>query len=150
MEESTERRERRGSQGGFGAIDFPTFGAVPVSPRALYKLLKRGDPTLLYPGGVREAFKSTKRGESYKLFWPEVYNSADFAPVAARFNATIVPVAAIGAEDSFNMIADADDVLATPFLGERVAESARSYSHQHMPLATHVVLSLPTPLSGYT
>ena len=73
MEESTERRERRGSQGGFGAIDFPTFGAVPVSPRALYKLLKRGDPTLLYPGGVREAFKSTKRGESYKLFWCAIF-----------------------------------------------------------------------------
>ena len=57
--------------GGPGGIDFPAFGAVPVSPRALFKLLKRGEPTLLYPGGVREAFKSTKKGEGYKLFWYE-------------------------------------------------------------------------------
>jgi len=48
-----------GRAGGF--VDFETFGAVPVSPRALFKLLQRGTPTLLYPGGVREAFKSTKK-----------------------------------------------------------------------------------------
>jgi hypothetical protein len=52
-----------------GAIDYAAFGAVPVSPRALFKLLKRGESTLLYPGGVREAFKSTKKGEAYRLFW---------------------------------------------------------------------------------
>ena len=46
-----------------------------------------------------EAFKSTKRGEAYKLFWPEGDETSDFARVAARFNATIVPVAAVGAEE---------------------------------------------------
>ena len=50
----------RGGTGG-GFVDFETFGAVPVSPRALFKLLGRGESALLYPGGVREAFKSTKR-----------------------------------------------------------------------------------------
>ena len=31
------------------------FGAVPVSPRNMYRLLKRGDNVLLFPGGVSEA-----------------------------------------------------------------------------------------------
>ena len=37
--------------------------------------------------------------------------SADFARVAARFNATIVPVAAVGAEEGFEMVLDADEAL---------------------------------------
>jgi len=32
------------------------FGAVPVSPRNMYRLLKRGDNVLLFPGGVSEAY----------------------------------------------------------------------------------------------
>merc|ERR1719163_143026 len=108
-----------------GFIDFETFGAVPVGPRALFKLMQRGEPALLYPGGVREAFKSTKKGETYKLFWPEGEETSDFVPVAARFNATIVPVAAIGAEEGFEMVLDADELLELPYLGERAAESAK-------------------------
>ena len=107
-----------------GFVDYETFGAVPVSGRALFQLLKRGEPALLYPGGVREAFKSTKAGESYKLFWPE--GTSDFARVAARFGATIVPVAAVGAEESFEMILDADELLALPVVGDRLRESAKS------------------------
>ena len=114
---------RGATRGGF--VDFETFGAVPVGPRALFKLLGRGESALLYPGGVREAFKSLKQGEDYRLFWPPANESADFVPVAARFNATIVPVAAIGAEDAFEMVLDADELLKLPFFGERVAEGAR-------------------------
>ena len=111
--------------GGGGFLDFQTFGAVPVSPRALFKLMSRGQSALLYPGGVREAFKSTKKGEMYKLFWPPAEESSDFARVAARFDATIVPVAAIGAEEGFDMVLDADELLQVPILGERVKESAK-------------------------
>ena len=63
-------------------VDLEQFGAVPVNPRALFKLLSRGESTLLYPGGVREAFKSTKKGETYKLFWPPASEGSDFARVA--------------------------------------------------------------------
>lgn len=31
------------------------FGAVPVSGRSMFKLLKNGDSTVLFPGGAREA-----------------------------------------------------------------------------------------------
>ena len=77
---------RGGGGGGGGFVDFETFGAVPVSGKALFKLMKRGDAALLYPGGVREAFKSTKKsngkaGEDYKLFWPDEDATSDFARV---------------------------------------------------------------------
>lgn len=74
---------------------------------------------------MREAFKSTKRGEDYTLFWPPADDGSDFARVAARFGATIVPVAAVGAEEGFEMLLDADELLALPLIGERVAEAAK-------------------------
>lgn len=52
-----------GQRRGGGFVDFETFGCVPVSGKALFKLLRQGENVLLYPGGVREAFKSTKKGE---------------------------------------------------------------------------------------
>lgn len=33
---------------------FTTFGAVPVSGKNMFQLLKRGEHVLLYPGGIRE------------------------------------------------------------------------------------------------
>lgn len=118
------RSSNRGEGGGF--VNYEQFGAVPVSGRALCKLLSRGESALLYPGGVREAFKSTKRNENYKLFWPPASEGSDFAGVAARFGATIVPVAAIGAEEGVQMLLDADELLNIPFLGERLTESTKN------------------------
>ena len=34
---------------------YRNFGAVPVSGKTMFKLLKTGYSTLLYPGGAREA-----------------------------------------------------------------------------------------------
>ena len=45
--------------------------------------------------------------------------------MAARFGATIVPVAAIGCEDAVTMLADAKDIKRIPILGDRVARNAR-------------------------
>ncbi|PNH10061.1 hypothetical protein TSOC_003256 [Tetrabaena socialis] len=47
---------------------FQSFGAVRVTPTAMYRLLAAGEAVLLYPGGVREGFK--RRNEKYELFWP--------------------------------------------------------------------------------
>eukprot|EP00965_Chrysotila_dentata_P067709 2240683-Pleurochrysis_carterae.AAC.1 len=52
--------------------------------------------------------------------------SSDFVPLAAKAGATIVPVAAIGAEEGFNMLLDADEMLELPYFGERLRESAKS------------------------
>ncbi|GIL71022.1 hypothetical protein Vretimale_4099 [Volvox reticuliferus] len=90
-----------------------TFGAVPVSGRNLYQLLRQGEAVLLYPGGVREALKL--RNEQYKLVWPR---RAEFVRMACRLGATLVPFAAVGAEDSVELLLDRKDLMAVPGLGD--------------------------------
>lgn len=93
-----------------------------VTPKNFYRLLQTGQAGLLFPGGVREVFHG--KGEDYELFWPE---STDFVRTAARFNTTIVPISAVGAADSANILLDADELLDLPFgLGERLKNSSES------------------------
>jgi pimeloyl-ACP methyl ester carboxylesterase/1-acyl-sn-glycerol-3-phosphate acyltransferase len=102
--------------------DFQTFGAVMVTPKNYYRLMATGQAGLLFPGGVREVFHG--KDEAYELFWPE---KVDFVRVAARFNATIVPISAIGAADSANILLDGPEVLNLPFgLGERAKNSTQN------------------------
>jgi hypothetical protein len=76
-----------GGAGGAGFGSFlATYGAVPVSAKGMFTLLASGESVLLYPGGVREAYKG--RDEAYTLFWPE---RQEFVRMASRFGATIVP-----------------------------------------------------------
>ena len=93
-----EDNELRGGQ-------FETFGAVMVTPRNYYRLMETSQAGLLFPGGVREVFHG--KDEAYQLFWPE---KVDFVRVAARFNATIVPISAVRAADSANILIDASDM----------------------------------------
>jgi hypothetical protein len=100
---------------------FTTFGAVPVSGINFYKLLDAGETVLLFPGGVREAFK--RKNEEYKLFWP---SKPEFVRMAVRHGAIIVPFAAVGAEDGVDIVADADDIANLPFgLGQAAIERSR-------------------------
>lgn len=52
--------------------------------------MKNRESVLLFPGGVREAYK--RKNEEYQLFWPE---SAEFVRMASRHGATIVPFAGL-------------------------------------------------------
>ena len=109
-----------GGPGGVGM--FTTFGAVPVSGMNFYRLLDAGETVLLFPGGVREAFK--RKNEEYKLFWP---SKPEFVRMAVRHGAVIVPFAAVGAEDCVDIVADADDIARLPFgLGEAAIERSRA------------------------
>ncbi|CAI5958239.1 unnamed protein product [Closterium sp. NIES-65] len=83
-------------QGPF-ADQFTKYGAVRVSPRACYQLLREGENLLLYPGGGREVGK--RKNEKYKLFWRD---TTDFVRIAVRCGATIVPFSTIGVEDAFD------------------------------------------------
>ena len=89
---------------------FDRFGATPVSPRALYKSLAKGEAVLLFPGGARGVFK--RKGEDYQLFWPREEDG--LMRMAARLNATILPFSGIGGDDSFTTALDSDELLATP------------------------------------
>ena len=98
---------------------FQKFGAVKVTPRNYYRLLQTGQNALLFPGGVREVFHG--KDEAYQLFWQD---KVDFVRTAARFNATIIPLSAVGAADSLNILVDAPDIAKLPFIGERVTQSS--------------------------
>lgn len=107
----------------FGGDLFSMFGAVTVSPRNFYRLLQTKQTALLFPGGVREVFH--RKGEAYQIFWPK--EKTDFVRVAAKFNATIVTLSAIGAADSVEMLLDADELLGLPFgIGDRLSNFSSS------------------------
>eukprot|EP00930_Biecheleria_cincta_P095969 TRINITY_DN87852_c0_g1_i1.p1 TRINITY_DN87852_c0_g1~~TRINITY_DN87852_c0_g1_i1.p1 ORF type:complete len:873 (-),score=115.58 TRINITY_DN87852_c0_g1_i1:279-2861(-) len=97
------RREAEGAERGqlgigenFGLGDgFAKWGAVPVTPRNFFSLLKRKEAVLLFPGGAREACHG--KGEKYKLFWP---SKTDFVRLAARFDAIVVPFGSVGSADN--------------------------------------------------
>ncbi len=113
---------------------YQTFGAVQVKPQSFFRLLQRNESVLLYPGGVREvtqrlqrcastlcycsavsclqAFK--RRNEKYELFWPQ---KPEFVRMAARFNATVVPISTVGFEDSIQLLVDSDEMKTNPFFG---------------------------------
>lgn len=101
--------------------DFQTFGAVMVTPKNFYRLMATGQTGLLFPGGVREVFHG--KGEDYELFWPE---KVDFVRIAARFNATIVPISAVGSADSGTILLDSEELLNLPFLGDRLKNFSES------------------------
>jgi hypothetical protein len=58
-----------------------------------------------------------KRGEEYQLFWKD---SPDFVRLAAKTDAIIVPFAAVGADDAYDIILDSDEILDSPVLGPLV------------------------------
>ncbi len=85
------------------------IGAVPASPEACAELMREGECILVFPGGAREVSK--RKGEKYKLVWGE---RLGFARLAVEHACTIVPFACIGVEDAFDVVIDADEILASP------------------------------------
>ncbi|GLC37786.1 hypothetical protein PLESTM_000648100 [Pleodorina starrii] len=122
-----------------------TFGAVPVSGRNLYTLLQGGEAALLYPGGAREAFKL--RGEQYELIWPR---RAEFVRMASKLGATIVPFAAVGAEDSVELLLDRRDLQGTPLLGQWLRRQEGSFvpARRGVSVSEEVEDSLIAPLAA--
>lgn len=97
------------------------FGAVPVGPTNFVKLLSNKEAILLYPGGVKEAYR--KKGQEYKLFWPE---KSEFVRMAAKYNAIIVPFAGVGVDDSLEILLDSDEMKNLPIMGRFVSQAAES------------------------
>ena len=67
---------------------------------------------LVFPGGARESFKG--RDERYELIWGE---RLGFARMALRHQVTIVPFAAIGADDAFRLAMDRSELKKSPIGG---------------------------------
>jgi hypothetical protein len=89
------------------------YGAVQVS--------QSGQNVLLFPGGVQEAQSGDR---TYPLYWPT--DKVDFVRTAARFNATIIPVSAIGMPDSFTVPIERQTLLNTPIIGNWIRQQSRN------------------------
>ena len=63
------------------------------------------------------------KGEEYRLFWSE---RPEFVRMAARYGATIVPFAGVGAEEGFQMLLDPEEVRRLPIVGSMIEQRSRS------------------------
>ena len=86
------------------------LGAVEASRENCHALMQRGDSILVFPGGTREICK--KKGEEYILKWSD---RRGFVRMAMQHGYDIIPVAAVGAEETYTVIEDANDILNSPF-----------------------------------
>jgi len=75
-------------------------------------LLAAGEAVLVYPGGGREVAK--RKGEKYQLLWKE---RVGFARLAIEAGCPIVPFGAVGAEESYDILLDADSPVLAPIRG---------------------------------
>jgi 1-acyl-sn-glycerol-3-phosphate acyltransferase len=85
------------------------LGAVRGTRENCAALFAKGEAVLVFPGGGREVMK--RKGERYKLIWKE---RVGFARLAIEHGVPIVPVASVGVDDMFEIVADAADLLRSP------------------------------------
>lgn len=76
-------------------------GMVRGTRENVRELMHRGEHVLVYPGGANEVYK--RRGQRYQLLWNE---RLGFARLAIEFGYPIVPFAAVGADDMYDVVAD--------------------------------------------
>jgi len=133
-----KNQRETGPRGGPSTRNFELFGAVKVTPKNYYRLLQTGQNVLLFPGGVREVFHG--RDEAYQVLWPD---KVDFVRTAARFNATIIPLSAVGMADSLNILLDRDEILALPVLGERARKFAQNMTAARFDMSNDEEMFLP-------
>jgi 1-acyl-sn-glycerol-3-phosphate acyltransferase len=77
-------------------------GTVDGTPANAERLLAQGELVLVLPGGLREALKP--RELSYRLLWGHRYG---FVRAAIANQVPVVPLAAIGADEVFQLVGDA-------------------------------------------
>jgi 1-acyl-sn-glycerol-3-phosphate acyltransferase len=85
------------------------LGAVRGTRETCAELMKAGEPVLVFPGGAREVFK--RRGQRYQLLWGE---RLGFARLAIEHGYPVIPFAAVGGDDTYDVILDSDSRIATP------------------------------------
>ncbi|MCP4439022.1 MAG: acyltransferase family protein [Aureispira sp.] len=85
------------------------YGATEGTRENCGELMRQGKHVLVFPGGVREVFKN--KGEKYKLIWKK---RLGFARMAIEHSYTIIPFAAVGAEECYDIIYDNKQIQKTP------------------------------------
>ncbi|MGE8543855.1 MAG: 1-acyl-sn-glycerol-3-phosphate acyltransferase [Acinetobacter johnsonii] len=82
------------------------FGAVDGVPDYVRESMQQGYSILVFPGGGREVLK--REGEQYHLIWKQRYG---FLKLAQEFGYDIVPFAALGGDEVFDIGFDANKVV---------------------------------------
>lgn len=82
--------------------DLLEMGGMVRGTRANVRaLMREGENVLVFPGGSGEVFK--RRDQRYQLLWKE---RLGFARLAIESGYPIIPVAAVGAEEMYEIVAD--------------------------------------------
>jgi 1-acyl-sn-glycerol-3-phosphate acyltransferase len=71
--------------------------------------MRAGEHILVFPGGGREVMR--RKGEAHRLIWKQ---RAGFARLAIEHGYDIIPFGAVGADDNYRILVDANDVMASP------------------------------------
>lgn len=80
------------------------LGTVNATRENTASLMRAGEPILVFPGGGREVMK--RKGEAYQLIWKK---RTGFVRLAVEHGYDIQPFASVGAEEAYDIIADAND-----------------------------------------
>jgi len=97
------------------------LGMVEASRANCAELMKQGENILVFPGGTREICK--KRDEQYELKWND---RTGFVRMAIAHGYDIIPVAAVGAEEAFSIVKDANDFFEKNLLGKMLRKTGLS------------------------
>ena len=86
-----------------------SLGAVRGTRENCAELMRAGEPILVFPGGAREVFK--RRGQRYQLLWGD---RLGFASLAIEHGYPVVPFAAVGGDDTHDVLLDTDSRVGAP------------------------------------
>ncbi len=84
-------------------------GGVEGTRENCAELMRRGEHVMVFPGGAREVSK--RKGEQYQLTWKR---RTGFCSMAIAHGYNILPFAAVGPDDMYDIVLDADDILRSP------------------------------------
>lgn len=93
------------------------IGFVRASRETCAALMEAGENIMVFPGGTREVCK--RRGEAHQLVWQD---HLGFARMAIQYGYDIIPVAQVGGDDAFDIVADADDIMKS-WIGRYLRDS---------------------------
>jgi len=117
-----------------------SFGAIAGKPDDAVSLLQAGEIVTVYPGGVDDSFKLSS--EAYRLQWGK---RSGFARVAMRARVPIIPVAATGVDEMYQL------ERRETFLGRSFGGSSRydlpipkSFSPRRVPLDYYLLAPIDT------
>ena len=85
------------------------LGMVRGTRKNCAALLQAGEAVMVFPGGAHEVFKG--RNQHYDLVWRE---RLGFARLAVEHGCPIIPFSAVGADDTYTVLLDAEHPLIKP------------------------------------